>query len=72
MIAENAPPGLVARAYQLARSGECEFVYEIERRLIAEGFPKVAASLSTNAELRSALRDCLKPYRRPPSGSRPR
>jgi len=65
-------PALVARACSLAQSGEFEYVYQIERRLIDEGFPKVAASLSGCSEQRTTLRDFLKPHRRPGTGSRPR
>jgi hypothetical protein len=68
---EGFPTTLVERAYELALSGECEFVYQIERRLAAEGFSKGFA-LSKNAELRTALRVCLAPHRRPSSGSHPR
>ena len=68
----SVSPALVERAYELARSGEFEYVYQLERQLVDEGFPKVANSLSRCAELRSALRGCLIPYRRPGTGSRPR
>ena len=71
-IPASAPTILTERAYQLARSGAFEFVYQVERQLHSEGFTEVAREFAKNAALRDALRECLKPYRKPGTGSRPR
>jgi hypothetical protein len=49
--------GLEKRAHELAKSGQFEFVYQIERQLIADGYPRVTVTLSKSPELRQALRD---------------
>jgi len=71
---DNKPltDAMVGRAYELARSGEYEYVYQVERRLVAEGYAGVESHISKTPELRNALRVCLKPYRKPGTGSRPR
>ena len=51
---------LIERAHALARSGEFEFVYQIERRLIADGYARVATTFEGSRELRHALRDDIK------------
>lgn len=52
--------GLVDRAYELAKSGEFEFVYQIERQLVADGYARVTVTFSDSRELRHALRDCIR------------
>ena len=51
---------LIERAHELARSGEFEFVYQIERQLITEGYARVETTFGHSRELRHALRDCIK------------
>ena len=38
-------PGVIERAYQLARSGECRNLEEIKRRLSREGYDSVSFHL---------------------------
>lgn len=50
--------GTVARAFELARSGRCETVQEIERALIQDDYEDVLAHLSgpfIRAQLREAI-----------------
>lgn len=58
------PAGWDERAYQLATSGEFQFLYEIEARLIAEGYKSAPRYLSKDPELRSLLWHRLRQYRR--------
>jgi hypothetical protein len=48
--------GLVERAHELAKSGKFEFVYHIERRLIADGYASVTLTFAESRELRQTLR----------------
>jgi hypothetical protein len=56
----SKPLGLAERAHKLAQSGEFEFVYQIERQLLTEGYPRVTVIFSDSAELRHALRERIK------------
>ena len=57
------PAGWDERAYQLAMSGEFQFLYEIEARLIAEGYKSAPRYLSKDPELRSLLWHRLTQFR---------
>jgi hypothetical protein len=52
--------GLIDRAHELAKSGKFEFVYQIERQLITEGYARVAVTFGESRELRHAVRDDIK------------
>ena len=55
--------GLVERAHELAKSGDFEYVYQIERQLTAEGHARVETVFSDNREFRHALREEIKASR---------
>jgi hypothetical protein len=66
---------IVARAYQLARSGTCSGIEDIRRRLMAEGFHNVPHHLGTAPALKKSLSTlCVeaqgKQGRPPPPGRR--
>ena len=56
----SKPSSMTERAEQLARSGEFEFVYQIERRLKAEGYPAVETSFEKTPQLQKTLREIMK------------
>ena len=53
---------LVAKALVLAETGKFEYLYEIERKLIADGFAD-ATFLSADASVRKRLREILRSCR---------
>lgn len=58
----------------MARSGECEFLYQIERQLKAEGYRRVEAIFEGDPTLRKTLREVIGERRAPKpaiTGSRP-
>lgn len=57
-VREPVPAALMDRASELACSGDYEYLYQIERQLIAEGLAKVAL-LSKSAEHKAILRGLL-------------
>ena len=50
-------PTMLERAQELAENGECAFFYQIERRLVEEGYP---AAAHLKAAERNRLRAILK------------
>ena len=54
----QSKPTLIERAEELASSGDYDFLYQIERRLIEEGYP--AAPPGFKAPERTRLRALLK------------
>ena len=56
-------PSVAKRAEQLARSGDYEFVYQIERKLKAEGYPGVEAKFKSDPQMRLTLREIIGPRR---------
>ena len=67
--AKSVTPSLLERALQLARSGEFEFLYQIERKLKAEGYSRVETTLSDDPELRKLVRDAIGQRRSPKPAS---
>jgi hypothetical protein len=63
---------VIARALELARSGEFEFVYQIERRMTADGLVANDKTLGRSPSLKAQLRDVLKPFRQPRAAVFPR
>ena len=52
-------PSLMRRAKQMARSGEYEFLYQIERQLKAEGYRRVEATFEGDSALRKEVRHII-------------
>ena len=63
------PAALMDRASELACSGDYEFLYQIERTLVAEGLAKVAL-LGKSAAHRAVLRGLLAKARGKARGTR--
>ena len=57
---------LSRRAIELATTGDFEFTYQIERRLIKEGFREVSKELSRQPNLRRMIQGTLRASRRGP------
>ena len=58
-------PPTVERAYQLAESGECANIDEIETRLQAEGYVSVWQHLSAPSLSRDLRRLCVAAVKKP-------
>jgi hypothetical protein len=53
-MASELPP-MAERAAQLARRGDCEFIYQIGTQLRAEGYTNVEATFERDAQFRKTL-----------------
>ncbi len=68
-VREAVPAALMDRASELACSGDYDYLYQIERQLIAEGHAKVAV-LGKSAEHKAILRGLLATTRSRGQGKR--
>ena len=65
-LEQIGPTPTLARAFELARTGEFQFLYQLDRHVAREGFSRLDTVLMHNLKMRRKLRKILGSFRKKP------